>query len=105
MDRRYSEIIIPVSTHQTATPDAATTLTPPTLQMGNVTYTATGLYLSTDTTNIRFTLDGTTPTTTVGFLLTPTLGVVRIDLDSGASRLRVINVTAANTIQFQWFRC
>ena len=83
---------IPVGSHTTdATVSAATTLTRPA--------GATRLLLQTSTQNVRFTLDGTTPTATTGFLVTTTDGPVTIEtvLD-----VEVIEVAASATIQYQW---
>lgn len=54
------------------------------------------------TQSIRYTTDGTTPTSTVGFLVTAGTMVL---LDMGSSQtLKVIETTASASLQYQWFR-
>lgn len=52
--------------------------------------------------NIRYTLDGTTPTATTGFQVSAgSCIVIDIGLDH---TLKIIEETATATIQYQWFR-
>lgn len=52
--------------------------------------------------NIRYTLDGTTPTATTGFQITSGSCVV---IDVGSDHvLKVIEETASASVQYQWFR-
>jgi hypothetical protein len=50
--------------------------------------------------NVRYTLDGTTPTTTVGFLLVADQPPVKMPV--GGAAVKVIQVSATATIQYQW---
>ena len=52
---------------------------------------------------IRYTIDGTTPTTTLGFLNVPDAGMVRIDLAAGQV-VKVISGGATQGVNYQWAR-
>lgn len=52
---------------------------------------------------IRYTLDGTNPTTTSGFRLIPEDGEKLIPI-SGETVLKVIQESVAATIEYQWFK-
>ena len=104
MDRRYSEIIEPLGAHTQVTPDAATTLgfASLTLPSGQVQF-ARGVLIQTAVNPVRFTLDGTTPTASLGFILTPAMGTLRLDLET-STVLRIINTVAASVVDYQWFQ-
>jgi hypothetical protein len=53
------------------------------------------------TQNVRFTLDGTTPTATVGFQLKAADPPTLIPIGA-ANNIKVIEETASATIQYQW---
>lgn len=59
---------------------------------------ATGILLQADTATVYYTLDGTTPTTTAGFILQAN-ELVRIDLFKGGI-VKVISATGAVRYQF-----
>ena len=54
-----------------------------------------------DTQNVRYTLDGTVPTATVGFLLLTTQPPVVIAV-SDTTRLRVIEAAGGGVINYAW---
>lgn len=91
MDRfRYPDI---VGTHGTDTTiSTATTLTPP---VG-----ATKLILQAQGQDVRYTLDGTTPTASVGFILyagdTATIPVGQ------SAVVKVIEATSGGAVAYQW---
>lgn len=76
-----------------ATISTATTLTLPS--------DATGVMLQADTADVRFTIDGTTPTSTLGLILSSSAAPLRVDLYPGAE-VKVISATGA--INYQYFR-
>lgn len=71
----------------------ATTLTPPA--------TAHALLIQALDENVRYTLDGTTPTASVGFQLKADGEPLLIDIGIGMT-VKVIQETATATIQYQW---
>lgn len=75
--------------------DAAVTLTPPA--------TANALLIQATAQNVRYTLDGTTPTASVGFLLRSDDQPLVIDLGPGMT-IKVIEVAATATVEYQWGR-
>lgn len=62
---------------------------------------ATKLLVSCDTKNVRFTLKGTTPTTTLGFLITAGNEEKIIPLGDDTV-IKVIQVEATAVLQYQW---
>lgn len=74
---------------------SSVTLTPPA--------TANTLLLQATGQNVRYTLDGTTPTATTGFRLRSDDLPVIIDIGVGMT-VKVIEETATATIQYQWGR-
>lgn len=92
-----------IATGQTFTPvgahnsglsiSAAQTLTPPA--------GATKLRLQTLTQAVRYTLDGTTPTTSVGFQLAAAAAPIVIQVTPGTV-VRVIQESATASLQYQW---
>jgi len=59
------------------------------------------LMIQSETQNVRYTLDGTTPTVTVGFLLLPTMGPIIIEC-SDTTRIRVIEAAGGAVINYLW---
>lgn len=83
----------PVGAHSSgATISSATTLTKPT--------GARKIIIQTLTKNVRFTLDGTTPTTSVGFQILADGAPMIIDVP-GVS-IKVIEEAATASLQYQW---
>jgi hypothetical protein len=74
---------------------SATTLTPPA--------TANALLIQATGQNVRYTLDGTTPTASVGFVLRQDDQPLVIDLGVGMT-VKVIEESATATIEYQWGR-
>lgn len=72
---------------------SAVTLTPPA--------TATKVIIQAIEQNIRFTLDGTTPTATKGFQIVAGESPITIPVGSGTT-LKVIEETATADMQYQW---
>jgi hypothetical protein len=72
---------------------SAQTLTPPT--------GANKLMMGTATQNCRYTLDGSTPTATVGFLLSTAFPPVTITV-TPSTIIRVIQVGATAVFTYQW---
>lgn len=62
---------------------------------------ASGVMLQADTADVRFTIDGTTPTSTLGLILSSTAAPLRIDLYPGAV---VTVISATGAINYQFFR-
>jgi hypothetical protein len=88
-------VLRPVGSHTTdASVSAAETLTPPA--------GASFVRLETTTQAVRYTLDGTTPTASVGFLIA--VGVPTDIYVGSGSTLKVIQAAASASIQYQWFR-
>ncbi|MBI1296672.1 hypothetical protein GC175_17085 [bacterium] len=84
----------PVGTHQTDdTVSAATTLTPPN--------GANSVLLQALNQNVRYTLNGTTPTATTGFRLTAGRDPVIVPMTE-QTMLRVIEEVAGAVLQYQW---
>lgn len=75
--------------------DAAVTLTPPT--------TANALLIQAIAQNVRYTLDGTTPTASLGFLLRSDDQPLVIDVGADMT-IKVIEESATATIEYQWGR-
>lgn len=71
----------------------ATILTPPA--------GATQVLIQALTANVRYTLDGTTPTASVGFVLYVMADPLAIRLGAGGE-LQIIQETAGATVQYQW---
>jgi len=63
--------------------------------------TATKLLIQAVTQNVRYTIDGTTPTATLGFLLTAgdPPGIIYFGADM---QVQVIEETATASLQYQW---
>lgn len=88
--------IVPVGAHSSgATISSATTLTPPA--------GATAILIQVLTQNIRYTLDGTTPTASVGFQLKAGEPATIIPWNDNMT-LQVIQETATASLQYQWFK-
>lgn len=88
----------PIGAHSDgATISSATTLTPPTgLAVG-----VAKLLIQTVSQNVRYTLDGTTPTATTGFQLVA--GDPPIIIPIGANTtVKVIQEAATADLQYQW---
>ena len=86
----------PVGTHKSITPNAATGIPVP----GG----ATGILMQTRTQNVRFTLDGTTPTSTVGFQLsTSNNDITYLPLKEGTTII-VISETSGAVFQYQFVK-
>jgi hypothetical protein len=84
--------VVPVgSMTRNASISTATTLTIPAR--------ATGLYLQGETADVYYTLDGSTPTTTNGFILQDK-ELVRLDLFTGAT---VKVISASGAVRYQAF--
>ena len=75
--------------------DSAATLTPPA--------TANALLIQALAQDVRFTLDGTTPTASVGFLLRSDDQPLVIDIGPGMT-IQVIEESPTATIEYQWGR-
>lgn len=73
--------------------DAAVTLTPPA--------TANALLIQATGQNVRYTLDGATPTASVGFLLRGDDPALIIDVGVGMT-IKVIEESAGATVEYQW---
>ncbi len=58
------------------------------------------IILQCETQNVKFTLDGTTPTATVGFLLTA--GDPPILVPVAGAAVKVIEVAASASVNYQW---
>jgi len=85
---------IPLSAHNANTDiSSATELVPPA--------GATKLLIQALTENVRYTIDGTDPTTAIGFLITANdpPGVIYLGADMV---VKVIEETATASIQYQW---
>lgn len=76
-----------------STVSSATTLTPET--------GATHILLQTTTQGVYVTLDGTTPTSSNGLLLTPEMGARLLPLQ-GANAVKVLEAAASATIRGAW---
>lgn len=87
--------IIPIGSHTRVGVDTVQTLTAP--------EDASILLLEADGQNVRYRLDGGTPTATVGFLLETTDNVIRLDLYNNVS-IQVIGVSAGGFVNYQWAR-
>lgn len=74
---------------------AAVTLTPPA--------TANTLLIQATGQNVRYTVDGTTPTASAGFRLRSDDSPVIIDIGVGMT-VKVIEESATATVQYQWGR-
>jgi hypothetical protein len=84
----------PIGAHQEdTTVSSATTLTPET--------GATKLLLQALAQNVRFTLNGTTPTATLGFQLTAGDPPIMIPIKA-SQVVKVIEEAASANIEFQW---
>lgn len=84
----------PVGAHSSgATISSATTLTAPT--------GATKILIQALTQNVRLTLDGTAPTTTLGFQLLAGAQPLLIPLGN-ATTVKVIEEAATASLQYQW---
>ena len=85
---------VPVGSHtQDTTIDTATTISPPA--------GATKLLIQAYAQNIRYRLDGTDPTTTVGFRLQVADGPTTISVASSATVI-IISETAGAVADYQW---
>lgn len=86
----------PVGSHTSIVPNAVTAI--------NVPGGATGILMQTRTQAVRYTLDGTTPSSTVGFeLATTSLDPVYLPLKEG-TQLKVISATAGAVFQYQFVK-
>lgn len=86
-----------VGTHQTDTTISSATVL--TLPSG-----ANGVLLQCTGQNVRYTLDGTTPTSTVGFVLVANASPVLITFPNDDTVVTVIESAASGAIQFQFVR-
>jgi hypothetical protein len=87
---------VPLGSHTTnSSLSSAVTLTPAT--------GATMLMIQSTGQNVRYTLDGTVPTASVGFRLTPGDGAVILPI-SPTSVVKVIQEAASGTVGYQWGR-
>ncbi len=85
--------LTPVGSHtRNASLSSAVTLTKPA--------TATRLLIQCETQNVKFTLDGTAPTATTGFLLVASDPAILIPV--GGTAVKVIEVAASASINYQW---
>lgn len=64
---------------------------------------ATGVYVQALTQNINFTMEGTTPTSTVGFTLVANDPVLAIPITT-RTVLKFIEVAASATLKYQFYR-
>lgn len=84
----------PLGSHNSgATISSATTLTP--------TAGATKLLIQALTQNVRFTLDGTVPTASLGFQILAAAAPIVVPIDS-ATVIKVIQETATASLQYQF---
>lgn len=89
-----NHLFSPVGSHNDGTDiSSATELTPPT--------GATKLLIQTSDQNVRFTLDGTTPTSSKGFKIAPSDAPLLIEIDLNTT-ITVIEEAATADIQYQW---
>lgn len=63
--------------------------------------TASGIFLQADTGDVRFTFDGTTPTSTLGLILKNGASATRLDLQPGTV---VKVISASGAINYQQFK-
>lgn len=88
--------LTPVGAHTgNASLSSAVTLTPPA--------TATAILAQALTANVRYTLDGTTPTASVGFQLKAGDSPVLIDVAPGLT-IKVIQEASGADLEYQWVR-
>ena len=93
----------PVGAHtQNATISAATTIDPSGLA-DSIESVVNAIVLQANGRDIRYTLDGTTPTATVGFLLPAGGSPVLLHWANGVN-IRVIETAATATLVYQWGR-
>lgn len=86
--------ITPVGDHTTEDAlDTAVALSPPA--------GATQVLIQVFDQNVRYTLDGTTPTASVGFVMTPDSDPVIIRVGVGGT-ITLIEETAGASVQYQW---
>jgi len=84
----------PIGSHSSgATITSAVTLTPAT--------GATKLLMQANTQNVRFTLDGSVPTTSAGFVLKAGDAPTIINIEKGMT-IKVIEATATSDLEYQW---
>ena len=96
MSKLYKSIytVIPVdSPTRNASISTATAVTLPS--------DATGVFLQADTDDVRYTIDGTTPTGTLGMILVSGNDMTQLDLYPGAE---VNVISASGAINYQFFR-
>jgi hypothetical protein len=94
----------PVGTHQTdATVSTATELFPATTLPDEQENLVNCILIQANIRDVRYTLDGTDPTATTGFLLTAGSSPSLFYLPAGI-RLKVIETVASATVQFQYGR-
>lgn len=87
-----------VGTHTTnSSLAAAVTLTPPSDIIN-------AILIQTNTQPVRYTIDGTTPTATTGFLMAVGALPQLIIISEDTQFLRVIETVASASIQYQWGR-
>lgn len=82
-----------VGAHASVSPSTAATVTKPA--------GANGIILQAVTADVRYTLDGTTPDGTTGFVLSATAAASTISVPSNAT-LKVYSATG--TLQYQWIK-
>ena len=90
--------VIPTGVHNRVAVDSSITLTAP---VG-----AEILEFQAETTAgnfVRLTLDGTTPTATLGFMFDTALGVQRLDLYEGVATVKFIGSAIGQFVNFQWY--
>jgi hypothetical protein len=96
MIRSLYPSLVPVGSHgYDATISAATVLSRP------AGFSPDGVLLQAIDQDVSFTIDGTTPTASIGFVIKAGADPVLIDM-SGGQTLTVIEVTATATVQYQW---
>lgn len=93
LDPRDALIFNPIGAHTELAINAVKTLTPPD--------GATKVMIQAITQNLRFTLDGTAPTTTKGFQLSSSDGPLIVPLGKNTT-VKVIEEVATCDFQYQW---
>lgn len=89
---------IPRGSHQAVTVNAATSLTYP---VDDVLYVQTKAFITVETADIRYRLDGVNPTTTVGHLAKSDTNIT-LDSIEEIKGFRAINVSGAAVIQVSY---
>lgn len=93
----YSAPFDPIGAHtQNSSLSSAVTLTPPS--------NADALLITVTGQAVRFTLDGTVPTTTKGFRIPTGQGPIIIDRGPNCASIKIIEESASAAIEYQWGR-